>query len=122
MSTPILSTEEAVQQLRAKGWSTGWIAGEVRMYLAERNGTEIEALAELLTRPAAPPHLRNCPFFDCPGSEAEVDRVLRKGYEDNRDDPDAFHYFITCPGCGSSGGHAKTRGGAVQNWNARANY
>lgn len=116
-----LTAEEAVQLLRAQGWTDGWIAGEVRIFLAEHDGTEAEALAELLTR-TRPPELRDCPFFGCSGAEAEIDRVLRDGYEDDRGDPDAYHYFITCPGCGSSGGQAKTRGNAVRNWNTRANY
>lgn len=116
-----LTAEEAVQLLRAKGWTDGWIIGEVRMYLAdEHDGTEAEALAELLTRPGAPPKLSDCPFFACPGAEAEIDRLLRKDYEDNPGDPDAYHYFITCPGCGASGGHARNRASAARNWNTRA--
>lgn len=59
-----------------------------------------------------------CPF--CGHHRVGVERVLRDGYQNWQDDPDAYAYYVTCAGCACEGPWAKSRNGAVENWNRRA--
>ncbi|MCP4400816.1 MAG: hypothetical protein GY801_26380 [bacterium] len=61
--------------------------------------------------------LKPCPF--CSGDSPYIRKVLRDGYEDCRDDPDAFAVFIVCHACACQGGWAKSEGSAKRNWNMR---
>lgn len=60
--------------------------------------------------------LKPCPH--CLGRPV-VDRILRDGYEDDKDDQDAYAYFVRCCSCASQGGWRKNPGGAVMMWNMR---
>lgn len=58
-----------------------------------------------------------CPF--CRG-EGTMDLMLRNGYEQYQDDPDAWAHFVRCLSCAATGGWAKSVSGGIRNWNMRA--
>lgn len=64
------------------------------------------------------PELEPCPF--CGGTYATVRKLLRDGYADFKDDPDAYAYTIGCHACAAEGGWAKSESGARRWWNTRA--
>ena len=59
---------------------------------------------------------KNCPF--CYGKPCRK-RAIRNGYENRRDDPEAYAYFIRCISCAATGGWAKNQAGAIRCWNMR---
>lgn len=61
-------------------------------------------------------HMLPCPFC---GGHPSVEKMMRVGYEEYPDDPDAYAYFVTCHACACQGGWAKTEGNAKRNWNMR---
>ncbi len=64
-----------------------------------------------------PDKLLPCPF--CGGDAAMPRKVLRDGYENFRDDPDAYAHSVACHACAAEGGWAKSESGARRWWNTR---
>lgn len=62
------------------------------------------------------PRLEPCPFC---GGEGIPQSVLRDGYEQWPDDPDARAHTICCRQCACEGGWAKSASGALRRWNMR---
>ena len=60
--------------------------------------------------------LKPCPFC---GGAAYRERVVRKGYENDLNDADAWAFFIARISCAAQGGWAKSESGAVRWWNMR---
>ena len=60
--------------------------------------------------------LKTCPFCD---GAAKMSKALRAGYEKDKDDPDAYSYFIICVSCAATGGWGKSEGSAIRFWNMR---
>lgn len=60
-----------------------------------------------------------CPFC---GGDGLFDCDLRDGYENYKDDPDAYAYTIRCRCCAAEGGWAKSASGAQRLWNSRAPF
>jgi hypothetical protein len=79
-----------------------------------------------MTEPASAPEpqpsvaepLRECPF--CDGDKPYPVKVLRDGYANFPNDPDAYAHTIRCRSCAAEGGWAKSATGAVRNWNRRS--
>ena len=86
----------------------GWLdtAGRVRTWLD----------AILPAQPAAAGDLLPCPFC---GGDPIRHRDLRDGYENFKDDPDAWAHYVVCRSCASQGGWAKSVTGAARWWNMR---
>ncbi len=57
-----------------------------------------------------------CPFC---GGHPLIEKVMRSGYENCPDDPDAYAYYVLCHACACQGGWAKSQGNAKRNWNMR---
>ena len=57
-----------------------------------------------------------CPFC---GGHPRLDKTLRDGYEDFKNDPDAYAYSLRCVSCAATGGWAKSESGAIMRWNMR---
>jgi len=60
--------------------------------------------------------VKSCRFC---GGEGILDKVLRAGYQDCQDDPDAFAHFVRCRSCAADGGWGKSVGRAIRLWNMR---
>ena len=58
-----------------------------------------------------------CPF--CGGESGVIERTLRGGFENIRDDPDAWAYSVRCGSCAAEGGWSKGKSGALRCWNMR---
>jgi hypothetical protein len=56
-----------------------------------------------------------CPF--CKGLLVTIDTCIRYGYEDQRNDPDAFAWTVRCLCCAAIGPWYKTPGAAIRGWN-----
>lgn len=61
--------------------------------------------------------LKPCPF--CGSDACSPDSVLRAGYEDCPNDPDARAFTIRCLACAAESGWSKNAAGAVRLWNSR---
>ena len=59
---------------------------------------------------------KECPFC---GGEPHLEKLLRDGYENFTDDPDAWAYFLACNSCACTGPWAKNPFGAFRQWNSR---
>jgi len=69
-----------------------------------------------LDAPRDEPELLRCPFC---GGNPHLTSVLRDGYADYQDDPDARAYFYVCHSCAAEGGWGKSKGTALRCWNMR---
>ena len=57
-----------------------------------------------------------CPFC---GGDPIRRKVLRDGYENWKEDQDAWAHYVVCRSCASQGGWAKSVSGAARWWNMR---
>ncbi len=57
-----------------------------------------------------------CPFC---GGKGTPDKLLRDGYDDCKDDPDAYAHFIRCVSCAATGGWGKSASSGAGKWNMR---
>ena len=70
-----------------------------------------------IPEPAAPvERLVSCPFC---GGTGYLENILRDGYKDFPDDPDARAYCVRCRSCAAEGPWAKSEYGARRLWNIR---
>lgn len=60
--------------------------------------------------------LRSCPFC---GGRPSLGSVLREGYEQIPEDPDARAYYYVCDSCAATGGWGKTETQVRRLWNMR---
>lgn len=58
----------------------------------------------------------SCPFCD---GTARLESVLRDGYAEIPNDPNAKAYYYTCNSCASVGGWGKSGTSALKLWNMR---
>lgn len=61
--------------------------------------------------------VKSCPFCD---ENIVLDKTLRDGYKDFKDDQDAYTYNIRCKSCAATGGWSKNSNGAIRMWNMRS--
>ena len=81
-----------------------------------REGASPEVYITFSWPAAASALLLPCPFC---GGDPYRRKVLRDGYEDWKDDPDAWAYYVVCRSCAAQGGWAKSVSGAARWWNMR---
>ena len=60
-------------------------------------------------------NLLPCPF--CHGQLVSIDKVLRTGYADCVDDPDAYAWTVWCFSCAAVGPWGKSQSSAIRGWN-----
>ena len=83
-------------------------------WIKEVRGGSMSDTAKPDTAPAEP--LKHCPFC---GGIGLPDRQLRRGYEIETDDPDAYAHTVRCQHCAAEGPWLKSATGAVRAWNRR---
>jgi Lar family restriction alleviation protein len=106
-----------------------WCLGWARMVLSDKSdfGKYVAALEDVrkfvdeqgtLKSMRIGEGLKPCPF--CGDTRVWIDKMLRDGYEQFKDDEDAYAYSIRCGSCAASGGWSKSsENSAIRLWNMR---
>jgi Lar family restriction alleviation protein len=105
------AVRDAIKQLLAE--DRVYVALGRKLRIRERRAAWVSPRAALAAAKSKP---RPCPFC---GGEGLRKRVLRRGYANFRDDPDAYAHYVRCRSCAAQGGWGKSTGTAVMQWNMR---